>query len=447
MIGVALIIFFLIEIFVYDTLGAPLFTLMIALALMWRGEREAQLARTAAPAEEVDRTMTADQNVDRLVRTVGRLWPGHEVALVQNRRRDKSARELIFVPSQASPRLLVPAGKPAAAASGLRRFSTALSSKERAIRLVGSVALRAGAEGLLSDRVRMTPRPGAEPSIEQHLSEVLGTEVVVGLGVGSLRANQKPILQAFDRRGRCVAYVKVGDSELTSGLVQQEGAALAELTKKDWRLLELPALLHLGNWQGLELLVISALDTAVRPSSGPLLQPPLAALDELYDRFDEGTAALGQTPYWQGLLDTAEQVDDARLRTAYQEALDRIGESHGDDLVRLTAWHGDFAPWNLSTAAAACSCGTGSASPPAYRPGWTGFTTCCTPALVRMASRPRYRHCTGQSVHSPPGLPGCRHRNCSVCSTWRPSRRGTCSVAREIRARSSARPSKPSWKH
>jgi hypothetical protein len=195
----------------------------------------------------------------------------------------------------------------------------------------------------------MTPRPGAEPSIEQHLSEVLGTEVVVGLGVGSLRANQKPILQAFDRRGRCVAYVKVGDSELTAGLVQQEGAALAELTKKDWRLLELPALLHLGNWQGLELLVISALDTAVRPSSGPLLQPPLTALDELYDRFDEGTAALGQTPYWQGLLDTAEQVDDARLRTAYKEALDRVGESHGDDLVRLTAWHGDFAPWNLST--------------------------------------------------------------------------------------------------
>lgn len=293
--------------------------------------------------------MTADQNVDRLLRTVGRLWPGHEVALVRNRRRDRAARELIFVPSQASPRLLVPAGRPQAAASGLRRFSTALSSKERAIRLIGSVALRAGAEGLLSDRVRMTPRPGAEPSIEQHLSEVLGTEVVVGLGVGSLRANQKPILQVFDRRGRCVAYVKVGDSELTAGLVQQEGAALAELTKKDWRLLELPALLHLGNWQGLELLVISALDTAVRPSSGPLLQPPLAALDELYDRFDEGSAALGESAYWQELLATAEQVEDERLRTAYREALDRVGESHGDETVQLTAWHGDFAPWNLST--------------------------------------------------------------------------------------------------
>jgi hypothetical protein len=291
--------------------------------------------------------MTADQNVDRLVRTVGRLWPGHDVALLQNRRRDRSARELIFVPSMASPRLLVPAGRPAAAASGLRRFSRALSSKERAVRLVGSFALRAGAEGLLADRIRMTPRPGGETSIEQHLSEVLGTQVVVGLGVGSLRANQKPILQAFDKSGRCIAYVKVGDSELTAGLVQQEGAALAELAKQDWRLLELPALLHLGNWQGLELLVISALDTAVRPGGGPLLQPPLDALDELYDRFDEGPAALGQSAYWQGLVDTADQVDDLRLRTAYREALDRVGESRGDEQVRLTAWHGDFAPWNL----------------------------------------------------------------------------------------------------
>jgi hypothetical protein len=291
--------------------------------------------------------MTADQNVDRLVRTVGRLWPGHDVALVRNRHRDRSARELIFVPSMASPRLLVPAGKPAAAASGLRRFSRALSSKERAVRLVGSFALRAGAEGLLADRIRMTPRPGGETSIEQHLSEVLGTEVVVGLGVGSLRANQKPILQAFDKSGRCLAYVKVGDSELTAGLVQQEGAALAELAKQDWRLLELPALLHLGNWQGLELLVISALDTAVRPAGGPLLQPPLDALDELYDRFDEGPAALAQSAYWQDLVDTADQVDDLRLRTAYREALDRVGESRGDEQVRLTAWHGDFAPWNL----------------------------------------------------------------------------------------------------
>ncbi|ADB31798.1 hypothetical protein Kfla_2733 [Kribbella flavida DSM 17836] len=42
MIGLAVLIFFLIEILVYDTLGAPLFTLMIALGLMWRTDRDAQ---------------------------------------------------------------------------------------------------------------------------------------------------------------------------------------------------------------------------------------------------------------------------------------------------------------------------------------------------------------------------------------------------------------------
>ncbi|TDU87110.1 hypothetical protein EV138_0627 [Kribbella voronezhensis] len=53
MIGVALIIFFLIEIFVYDTLGSPLFTLMIALALMWRADRDQQAARLPATEQVV----------------------------------------------------------------------------------------------------------------------------------------------------------------------------------------------------------------------------------------------------------------------------------------------------------------------------------------------------------------------------------------------------------
>ncbi|WP_432949211.1 hypothetical protein ACQPXM_15815 [Kribbella sp. CA-253562] len=292
-------------------------------------------------------TVTANPTTDRLVSTVERLWPGRSVELVQGRRRTPRTQDLIFVPSRSAPRLLVPAGRPAAAASGLRRFSRALSAKERAVRLIGSLALRARAEGLLADRIRITHPAVARDSIEQHLSGILDTEVVVGLGVGTLRANQKPILQVFDRRGRCVAYVKVGDSRLTAGLVRQEGANLSELGDHNWTLLEIPELLHLGRWNDLELLVISALDTAIRPGSGGLLQPPLAPLDELYDRYDEGSAALATTAYWRDLRSTADRIEDAGQRAAYDEALERIERGRGDDVVRLTAWHGDFAPWNL----------------------------------------------------------------------------------------------------
>ncbi|WP_143465810.1 hypothetical protein [Kribbella sp. ALI-6-A] len=291
-------------------------------------------------------TVTADLTTDRLVRTVERLWPDRAVQLVRGRRRTPGAQDLIFVPSRSAPRLLVPAGRRAAASSGLRRFSRALSGKERAVRLIGSAALRVGGEGLLADRIRIGPPAGGD-SIERHLSGILGTDVVVGLGVGTLRANQKPILQVFDRRGRCVAYVKVGDSDLTTGLVRQEGANLAELARHDWSLLEIPALLHLGSWNDVELLVISALDTAARPGPGVLLQPPLAPLDELYDRYDEGSAALATTAYWRELRGTADRIEDAGRRASYEEALERIERSRGDDVVRLTAWHGDFAPWNL----------------------------------------------------------------------------------------------------
>lgn len=351
-------------------------------------------------------TTAADLNAERLLQTVARLWPDHDVESQRGRRRQRAARELIFVPSRSAPRLLVPAGRPAAAASGLRRFSRALSAKERAVRLVGSAALRAGAEGLLADRIRMTPRPGTADSIEQHLSEVLGTEVVVGLGVGSLRANQKPILQVFDGRGRCVAYVKVGDTDRTAGLVHAEGISLSELADHDWQLLEIPALLHLGNWQGLELLVISALDTAARPGGGPLLQPPLAPLDELYDRYDEGPAALGGSAYWLELRDTVARIEDAALRTAYQEAIQRVEDARGDEPIRLTAWHGDFAPWNLGFRRGRIAVvGLGAVRHRRSRGA--------RPDPLRTAHqhpgggllRPRHRHGAGKPVHPAPSRP------------------------------------------
>ena len=291
---------------------------------------------------------TADRNVDRLLGTVARLWPGHDVRVLRHRRRNRAGRELIFVPARTAPRLLVPAGRPAAASSALRRFSRVLSGKERVIRLAGSIALRAGAEALLADRIELVPQDGVSGSIERRLSDVLGTEVVVGLGIGSLRANQKPILQVFDLSGRCIAYVKVGDSTLTAGLVRQEGAALAELASRTWRRLEIPRVLHLDSWEGLELLVISALDTAARPGPGPLLQPPLAALDELYDEFDQGRAVLVESAYWRELLATVDRIDDPHQRSAYGEALERTAARHGLRELRLTAWHGDFAPWNLA---------------------------------------------------------------------------------------------------
>jgi hypothetical protein len=277
--------------------------------------------------------------LDHLVGTVQRLWPDHDVSLVRARR-SGGAHQLAFVPNSAAPRLLVPAGHPAAMSAALRRFSHSLSGRERASRIAVSTALRLGAVPVLADRIGITPRHANADSIESHLSEVLGQPVVVSLGVGSARANQKPVLQVFSTTGRSIAYVKVGDTDLSVGLVRGEARALSAVGSRAWQRLEVPRLLHLGSWNGLELLVISALDTVARSGPGPLLQPPLAALDELYDAYDDGRQALAESAYWRQLETTQHPL--------FLEALDRIAQAAGGTTIRFTAWHGDFAPWNLA---------------------------------------------------------------------------------------------------
>jgi len=284
--------------------------------------------------------------LEHLVETVQRLWPGHQVSLVRGSR--PGGRELVYVPSSTSPRLLVPAGHRAAMSAAMRRYSHSLSSADRAGRLVVATGLRLGVGGLLADRIRITPPAAGAESIESHLSDVLGRPVLVSLGVGSARANQKPVLQVLTPSGRSIAYVKVGDTPLTARLVRGEARALAAVGSRAWDRLETPRLFHLGSWHGLELLVISALDTIARPGPGPVLQPPLDALDELYDAFAAGAEPLAGTGYWRDLRAAAAEVADTAQRQRYESSLARIGRAAGDTRVELTAWHGDCAPWNLA---------------------------------------------------------------------------------------------------
>ena len=276
----------------------------------------------------------------RLVDAAVRLWPDH--AVVVGGTAGGGAHELVFVPHAGAPRVLVPARHPVAAARALCRFSHVLTLAERASRLAVGAALRAGGERLLPDRVVIRPGTGRPDSIESHLSGLLGTDVVVSITVGSARANQKPVLGVFDRRGHGVAFVKVGDTPRTVELVRREAEALAEVGARAPAALEVPRLLHYGPWRGLELLVMSALDTVAWPTRRPVRRPPVAAMEALADWFDGGTRPLAETGFWQGLVD----VPGACQR--YVDALATIATRYGDRPVRLGAWHGDWTPWNMA---------------------------------------------------------------------------------------------------
>ena len=180
-----------------------------------------------------------------LVATAQTLWPAPATAaLVRGPHRDpgtRVVREFAFLPNAEHPRLIVPVGVPAAAAAAMRRYSQALSRTERYGRAGLALVLRTGVgERLLPDRVRIsvpTGSPGSGDdraaglaggarSVEDVLAEVLGEPVVVSLGLGNRRANQKPILHVLTPAGRTRAFVKVGDTAMARTLVRGEAEAL-----------------------------------------------------------------------------------------------------------------------------------------------------------------------------------------------------------------------------
>jgi hypothetical protein len=289
----------------------------------------------------------ADETRAAWIAAVEELWPDARVEAVGPGLSQDARRELAFLPDAEHPRLLVPAGLPRATASALRRYSHDLGIRQRASRGLTAAAVRTGLpERTLRDRLRVT---GGGPSIEDRLAELLGREVVVSVGLGSARANRKPILHVLSPRGEPVAFVKVGDTGTARGLLAGEAAALGYLNAH--RLgpgrLHVPELLHHGTWHGLGLLVLEPLPTSAlgwRPRG----QAPVAEMRTLFEVGGVERTPLRDSGFWDETAASPAQIHDERQRAAFGDVVEGIGKAHGDLVLDFGAWHGDWTPWNMA---------------------------------------------------------------------------------------------------
>lgn len=257
---------------------------------------------------------------------VQRMWPD-----------GGSGRELMFVPNATRPRLLVPAGVPAAAAGALRRYSHDLGTAQRLTRAMAATAVRAGlADRLLRDRIRV----GGE-SVEDRLGELLGRDVVVCVGLGTERANRKPVLHVLSPGGESLAFVKVGDTATAQELIDREAVALAALARRTLCALRVPRVLHHGEWRGLGLLVLSPLRTRALPVRRGA---PVLAMSELTGRTSRRTLATSR--FWARFGDVP--LTDPKQRARLDAVVARIEDAHGEDELDFGAWHGDWTPWNMA---------------------------------------------------------------------------------------------------
>lgn len=259
--------------------------------------------------------------------------------------------EFLVAPHRRAPALLLPGRSGRAAAQAVLRPSEGSRGLQRAGRRAAWVALRSGlGRLLLRDRLYICandPASARSASIETHLREIFGPDILVALAVGPMRANRKPVLQVLTPHGRVVAFVKAGWNPLTRRLVRAETATLRRLESTRLGPVQLPEVLHVSTWQDLTLLAIAPLIGTGRRHR-TLGRPHLNAIRALATSEGTEVLPLANSPYWHRLRDQLTALPDTRARETVLTIQRAAGLRWGSTPVAFGAWHGDWTKWNMA---------------------------------------------------------------------------------------------------
>jgi hypothetical protein len=278
------------------------------------------------------------------------LWPEpwDEPQVTRSARTRGAAHKDAYVfPSRTRPRLLIPTDVPAAA-SMLRRLGNDRSPIAGPTRRLLERTVRTRAFALARWPILRVPAAngGGRDSIEAYLASWFGSEVRVGVILGTRRANQKPVLQAFDRDGNLLGYVKVGHNDVTSALVRREAESLTAIGTHELRSFRVPQVLHHGRWTDLEILVLSPLESDPRVPVPDLVRR--AAMRELAFLAGTTSGPLGDSPFWARLRRSVELLARHPEGRRVQVIADGLEKEHGSASVRFGGWHGDWGHWNMA---------------------------------------------------------------------------------------------------
>lgn len=276
-----------------------------------------------------------------LAQVAAAIWPGGAVRI--GRGVPAGDENYLIVPHARQPRLILPRHGRAAAAA-VAGFNPDRSPRAAAVSGMLRGALRSGAAGsFLPDRLAVT-RDGM--SLGDYLTKIFGPDILLSIMLGPPRANAKPIVQVLTSSGGILGYVKVGVTDLARRLIRAETQALTTLATAPRRIISIPRVVHAGQWQGMEILVLSPLLAAGRPQrkrSGELLQ---AAAVEVFRIAGTQHSTLRDSPYWRRLTGRLRALGE-RGR-GFAELAERVESRAGSASIVLGSWHGDWTRTNAT---------------------------------------------------------------------------------------------------
>jgi len=165
--------------------------------------------------------------------------------------------------------------------------------------------------------------------------------------LGPARANRKPVLQLVTGSGETAGFAKVGINPLSRSLVRAERDALTLLSEAGLTEVSIPRVLHHGEWNGLDVLVLSALPAWQRRRPLPAARLA-AAMCELARVGGLRQETLSGGEYLARLRTRLAAADESADRTALMRMLDVLPAWADGATLTVGSWHGDWAPWNMA---------------------------------------------------------------------------------------------------
>ncbi len=249
--------------------------------------------------------------------------------------------EYLIVPHAGHPRLLVPAGRRAAAAA-VTGFHPGRSARARLLSHGLAAALRTGTgHAILRDRLTVRD---ASDTFRSYLATIMGGGLAIAVHIGPARANRKPVAQLIGPGGDTIGYAKMGAGELTCDLVRAEDAALRLLSETRLATVRVPRVRHRGQWRGAEILVLEPLPTGRATRAGRPLRS--AAMLEVAAIGGLRRGALTGSPYLQDLRRGLTALGDRGA--PFTRCLETLAARAGGTVLAFGAWHGDWTQWNIA---------------------------------------------------------------------------------------------------
>ncbi len=247
-----------------------------------------------------------------------------------------SKEQYSALPRPGDPRVVVDLDCSQAMTDAIERMVSSRTSNAAARRAASGVSLLAGRR-----KADWSVTSNAElGTLRQHLSAVLDRDVRLSVSVGPPRPNRKPVVRCY-AGDEMVAVAKLGPDDHTHQMVQNEAYWLDHLMDHPLDGVVTPGLLHSGSFGSSALLVMEPLDL-VDDLGVTVANMPMSTLEEFVSSRVDATSRVRETAWFGDLATRLGENQHGELRSL----VDAIEQDPFVDALEVSAWHGDWSPWN-----------------------------------------------------------------------------------------------------